>query len=409
MYATPPPQKRPHPQQQIRRTPPPTAGRPPQQSRTLPPQGRPPITREEMRRRQAIMARRRAAQIRRRNIRLTLCALGSIFLIAFIVMLVRGCTQNTARLSTPEEDLSLNTPETTVAVPVTESAPPETTQETEAPVPPTPQITRPIANAATVTLTDEIDSGYAALIAPERGVILAAKNATARMYPASMTKIMTVLVAYEHIDNLDDTFTVTSAIIDPVYNEGASLAGFSPGETVTLRDLLYGTALPSGAEAAVSLAVYVAGSEEDFVTLMNEKAAELGLTDTHFTNCSGLHNVNHYSTAVEIAMILDYALQYEECATIFSTYEYTSTPTDKHPEGVLMHSTMLSRMYGDEPDGVTVIAGKTGYTPEAGQCLASYATDDETGEAFILVTADAEGKFEPIFDAIQIYSDYTAE
>jgi D-alanyl-D-alanine carboxypeptidase (penicillin-binding protein 5/6) len=202
-------------------------------------------------------------------------------------------------------------------------------------------------------------------------------------------------------------FTVTSAIIDPLYRENASLTGFSPNEEVTLLDLIYGTVLPSGAESAVSLAIHTAGSEEAFVELMNEKAAELGLTDTHFTNCSGLHNADHYSTAVEIAMILDYAMQYETCRQILSAYQYTTAPTNKHPEGVSMTSTMFSRMYGDEPDEVTILAGKTGYTPQAGQCLCSYATDDETGEAYIFVSSGAQGKFEPVFDAINAYSDYT--
>jgi len=255
-------------------------------------------------------------------------------------------------------------------------------------------------------LGDTIDSANAALISLEDNTILAHKGGNERIYPASMTKIMTLLVAYEQLENLEETFTVTSGIIDPLYLAEASLAGFSPGETVTVRDLLYGTVLPSGAEAAVSLAILTAGSEEDFVALMNEKAKEMGLTHTHFTNCSGLHDKDHYSSCTEIAMILAYAMQYDVCREILSTYRYTTEPTNKHPEGVSMVSTMFSRMYGDEADGVTVIAGKTGYTHQAGQCLASYATADGTDLAYILVTAGAEGKFEPIFDALDIYSDY---
>ena len=385
--------------------------RPPSTAQTRPPQTphRQP-TREEIIRRKRYLERKRAEERRRRQLHGTAAALIALLLLAVIIAVIRSCTDKPETPASAETVIT-DTPTTTLSTPPETASQPESTAppETE---PPASSITpatvsRPAEDASTVTVSDEIDSGYAVLIAPESGRILAAKNADTRMYPASMTKVMTLLTAYEHIDNLEETFTVTSAIIDPLYRSNASLAGFSPGETVTLRDLLYGTILPSGAEAAVSLAIHIAGSEEEFVKLMNEKAKEIGLTDTHFTNCTGLHNKDHYSTAVEIAMIMDCAMQHEACREILSTYQYTTPPTDKHPEGVAMTSTMLSRMYGDEPDGVTITAGKTGYTPEAGQCLVSYGTDDVSGEQYILVTSKAEGKFEPVFDAIEMYSDYT--
>jgi len=357
------------------------------------------MTRSEWERRRAYRAylERRRAEKRRRIIYAVLVGLIAVFLVGIILILARSCDtrEEIPAGVTVTPPARTTAPETTTDPP--ETAPPETP----------PKADRPAADENTVTLTDEITSGYAVLIAPERGTVLAQKNAAARMYPASMTKIMTLLVAYEHIENPDEVFTVTNTIIDPLYRAEASLAGFSAGEEVTLRDLMYGTILPSGAEAAVSLAIYTAGSEEAFVALMNEKAEEMGLTDTHFMNCSGLHHKDHYSTAVEIAMILNYTMQYEECRTILSTYQYTTAPTNKHAEGVSMASTMFSRMYGNEPDGVTIRAGKTGYTNEAHQCLASYGEDDLTGEAYIVVTADAEGKFEPVFDAIKLYSEYT--
>lgn len=124
-----------------------------------------------------------------------------------------------------------------------------------------------------------------------------------------MTKVMTLLVAAENLPDLDAAFTMTQAIIDPLYLAGASMAGFVNGETVTMRDLLYGAVVPSGAEATEALAQAVAGSEEAFVAMMNEKAAALGLTNTHFMNTSGLHDENHYSTVREIALILQAALE----------------------------------------------------------------------------------------------------
>lgn len=278
-------------------------------------------------------------------------------------------------------------------------------EETE-PVIPTPTVQRPVADGATLSLGDAIDSQYAVLITEDTASVIAQKNGNARIYPASLTKIMSLIVAYEAIDDLSATFTVTSGIIDPLYLSEATLAGFAPGEVVTVQDLLYGMVLPSGAEASVSLAIHTAGSEEAFVERMNEKAKEMGLTSTHFTNCSGLHDADHYSTCTEMAMILAYALQYPMCREILSTYQYTTTPTEKHPEGVLLTSTMFSRVHGDEPTGATILAGKTGYTHQAHHCLASYGQRERDCAGFILVTVDAPGKFEPIFDAIHVYSDY---
>ena len=374
------------------------------------PRGQTP-TREEILRRKQYLDRKRAEERRRKQMHATVAALLGLLILAVLLAVIRSCGDSDVPASA---DDIITAPSVTAdaTVETTASTEPITTAVTTAP--PASVIipagtSRPAADAATATLTDEIDSGFAALIAPKSGRILASKNADARMYPASMTKVMTLLVAYENITDVKETFTVTSTIIDPLYRANASLAGFSPGETVTVLDLMYGTILPSGAEAAVSLAIHVAGSEEAFVRLMNDKAKELGLKDTHFTNCSGLHNADHYSTAVEIAMIMDCAMQHELCRKILSTYQYTTPFTNKHPEGVSMTSTMLSRMYGDEPAGVTITAGKTGYTTEGGQCLVSYGTNDTTGEEYILVTAKADGKFEPVFDAIALYSDYTKE
>lgn len=397
------------PQNPARRPTAPHPGTNPQQNgspRRIP-QNRPAAprpTREQIARRKAYLEKQRAAQRRERIVQTVLSVLIVVLVLAILLVAVRSCIRTepaSAETDAPAVTTNLPTVSTTV--------PSETTAAPSVPDPPepTPEITRPVSDGGTVVLTEELSSEYAALISLDSGKILAQKNGTDRMYPASMTKVMTLLVAYEQLDDLSETFTVTSAIIDPLYRENASLTGFSPNEEVSVLDLMYGTVLPSGAESAVSLAICAAGSEEEFVRLMNEKAAELGLTNTHFTNCSGLHNADHYSTAVEIAMILDYTMQYETCREILSTYQYTSSPTEKHPEGVAMTSTMLSRMYGDEPDGVTIHAGKTGYTPQAGQCLCSYATDDVTGEAYIFVSSGAQGKFEPVFDAITAYSDYT--
>lgn len=269
----------------------------------------------------------------------------------------------------------------------------------------------------TATFSEDFSFSSAILIDLKNNEVLAADNAEDRMYPASLTKIMTLIVAVENCTDLDKTFTMTADIIDPLYLENASVAGFSAGENITVRDMLYGLILPSGADAAVGLAEFVAGSEAEFVKLMNEKVKTLGLKDTRFMNASGLHHPNHYSTCHEMALILEYALKNDTMLKILSTYQYTTTPTAEHPEGILLTSTLFSRMYGNEPECAFVVGGKTGYTIEAHHCLATFAvkcTEDESEEAIyakspdmILVTVGSSDRWGPIFNAIDIYSAFS--
>lgn len=251
----------------------------------------------------------------------------------------------------------------------------------------------------------DINSAYAILIDVDSNTVLASRNGEARIYPASMTKLMTLIVAMEHMADLNDTYTFTYQIINPQVEAGASVAGFSAGETVPLIDLLYGTALPSGADATAAIADYVAGSESVFAELMNEKAEAMGLTNTHFVNASGLHDPDHYSTPHEIALILEYALAIPKLREIISTYQYTTAKTEQHPDGLLLTSTVFSRMRGDEPGNAEVFAGKTGYTHEAKSCLAS-AAETPDGHTYVLVTAYADGTYAPVYDAIDIYRNY---
>lgn len=249
-----------------------------------------------------------------------------------------------------------------------------------------------------------IASKYCVLIDIENNKILAERNADEKMYPASMTKIMTLIVAVENMESPDDTFTMTYDILNPLINEDASLAGFEENETITIKDMLYGAILPSGAEATVGLAEAIAGSETNFVRMMNEKAEEMGLKNTHFTNTSGLHDDNHYSTALDMAVILEYALQNDLCREILSTYQYTTSKTKEHPKGILLESTMFSRMYGDEVENVTIEGGKTGFTSEAQHCMASFAI--KNNKEYIVVTAMEDDKWGSVYDAFDIYEQY---
>lgn len=271
--------------------------------------------------------------------------------------------------------------------------------------PPCP-VSYPDREGTLVPLTDGIDSPHAILIDLDNNTVIAERGSQEIIYPASMTKLMTLIVAIEHIEDLDETFTMTNEILAPLYADNASMAGFQPDEVCTMRDLLYGTALPSGADATTALAQHLAGSEEAFVQWMNEKVDELQLQNTHFTNASGLHNPNHYSTVTDIALILEYCMQNDLCKKIISTYTYTTRVTPQSPEGIKLFSTMFSRMYGTEVEGIAILGGKTGFTDEAGNCLASYAQTPD-GHTYIAVTGGGITKWRPVFDAFKLYGIIT--
>lgn len=252
----------------------------------------------------------------------------------------------------------------------------------------------------------EENSGNAIFIDLETGNILADKGAKQRIVPASMTKVLTLLVAAENIDNLDDTFQITSDITDYSYVNGCSNAGFEKEEVVTVRDLLYGTNLPSGADAALGLAVYVSGSQEAFVELMNQKLDELGLSETaHFTNCIGIYDENHYCTVYDMAVIMNAALNNETCREVMSARTYNTSKTEQHPEGILLSNWFLRRIE-DKDTGGEVICGKTGYVNESGSCAVSYGTDHK-GRSYICVTVNAQGKWKCIYDHVDLYKKFS--
>lgn len=258
---------------------------------------------------------------------------------------------------------------------------------------------------ATKTLDLELYSENALLIDLESNTVLVQKNADARIYPASMTKVMTVLVAAEHIENWDETFTMTQSIIDPLFLADASMAGFVHGEEVSMTELLYGAVLPSGAEATQALAIVTAGSEEAFAALMNEKAQALGLKDTHFVDTSGLHDENHYTTLSDMAIIMQAALDNPHCREVLTSVNHTSPATAQNPEGVAMTNRFLYRIRPQQSGNVDIQAAKTGYTAQAMNCCVSYGIM-ENGRAAICVTAHAWTGDYCIADHLALYGTY---
>ncbi|RKM57160.1 D-alanyl-D-alanine carboxypeptidase [Butyrivibrio sp. X503] len=250
-------------------------------------------------------------------------------------------------------------------------------------------------------------STYALLLDLDNGKVIASKDGNVRINPASMTKILTLLVAVEHIDNLDDTFVMTQEIGNYVYSNDCSCVGLKVGDKLTIRDLLYGTILPSGADASMCLAEYVAGSQEEFVNLMNEKLEELGLSDTaHFTNCIGIYDEDHYCTLMDMAMILKAAEENEVCNEILNTRTYVTSPTSEHPEGITISNWFLRRIEDKDTHG-QVTGAKTGFVNQSGCCAASYQVSNN-GNHYICVTADSYSTWRCIYDHVDIYSNYTS-
>lgn len=260
-----------------------------------------------------------------------------------------------------------------------------------------------IATEYVTGMPEGVASTYGIFIDLEDDNILSQANATERMFPASMTKILTCLVAAEHVTNLDDTFVMTPEITYYTYKNDCSAVGFSDGEVVTLRDLFYGTILPSGGDAAVALATYVAGSHEAFVDMMNEKLVELGLSETtHFTNCVGLFDDDHYSTCYDMAMILEAAMDNELCREVMHAHTYVTSSTPEHPQGIEVSNWFLRRIE-DHIEGGEVYAAKTGYVNESGNCAASYGIDS-VGHEYLCVTGNSTSSWKCIKDHVAIYN-----
>lgn len=229
--------------------------------------------------------------------------------------------------------------------------------------------------------------------------ILSEKNSHEKAYVASLTKLMTVLVAVENIDDYSKKVTFTNDMLKNIEWD-VSVVGFKVGQTVTYDDLLYGTMLESGADAVNGLAFSIAGSEANFVELMNKKGKEIGLTETHFANPVGLYDPDNYSSASDMAKLLMHALKNDKFREVFATKEYY------YSIGGSAFST-LSKYNKNSGFDISFITGsKTGYINAAGYCLASTATIDNVN--YLLITLNAMNGISTshIKDSLTIYNYY---
>jgi D-alanyl-D-alanine carboxypeptidase (penicillin-binding protein 5/6) len=254
---------------------------------------------------------------------------------------------------------------------------------------------------------ESLKSSAAILANADTGNVLVKKNADIQVYPASLTKIMTALLAIERLDTLPETVVIDPSLLQSLYEANSTMAGFLAGEEVRTIDLIYGAMLLSGGECGVALARAIAGSEADFAVMMNARAAEFGMLDTHFTNATGLHDPEHYSTVRDIAKLLLYALKNAEFEKIFTTETYTTFPTGIHEEGLEIQNNMFARIRTLEFEGGRILGGKTGWTGQAGQCLASLA--EKNGNRYIFVSTgnnvEADGTAYNFEDALNAYEN----
>lgn len=252
-------------------------------------------------------------------------------------------------------------------------------------------------NLAVLSAEESTDPNYQSkdyadlLINDSTNEVMESYHCFDRIYPASITKVMTALLTLEH-GNLDDEITLKHDI--NLTENGAVISTLTKGDTVTVGQIFHTMLIKSANDCAVMLAEYVAGSESKFIDMMNAKAKELGATHTHFVNPNGLHDNNHYTTAYDLYLIFKEAVKYDAFVDTVSSKDYTMTYTT--PKKTQINEYMQSTNYYllnefPVPEGVVMYGGKTGTTSMAKSCLI-LMTKNKKGERFFSVVLGAETK-----------------
>ena len=263
----------------------------------------------------------------------------------------------------------------------------------------------------------DMTATYAAIADVSAGKLVAGLGEDTRVYPASLTKVMTLVVVVEHIKDeaaLQNQITISQSVVEAMSKEGASGIGLATGEKLTVESLLYALMLQSDGVAACELAKYVAGTEAAFVALMNQKAADMGLTNTHFENPTGLHHDNHYSSCRDLATLMGYAMNMSLCRKVM-TEDYQQAICDSPSAGEFpyhIYNNLLETYFKKyksltpaKAGSLTIIAGKTGYTPESKYCLVTCAQGAD-GKYYVCVTTGASSYEQCIRSYQSLYSKY---
>lgn len=261
--------------------------------------------------------------------------------------------------------------------------------------------------AADLCVAGESDIAAAGISLPEAGAAalfnqksletVYAKNVNEQFNPASLTKVMTALVAIKH-GSSDQMLTASENV--RITEPGATLCGINPGDQMTMDQALHVLLLQSANDVAIMIAEGVAGSVDEFVALMNTEAAEIGATNSHFTNPNGLTEEGHYMTAYDMYLIFQEALQYELFNQIIQMSSYTSTYRDRNGNEKTLdfkNSNRYLRGTWEIPTNVTVIGGKTGTTTAAGSCLILLSKGSDGTPYISVIMKDSSGD--------QLYTD----
>lgn len=261
------------------------------------------------------------------------------------------------------------------------------------------QTAEPFASALCVSEASVAREGVSMTSEREKALLFQLDTKTAmfaqgiydRAYPASITKIMTALMAIKY-GNMSDEVTLTAEDLN--LEEGSTMSGMAAGDRTTLEGMFYALMVCSANDAAMAIAEHIGGSVDNFVAMMNEEAQRLGMTGTHFVNPHGLHDDNHYTTAYDIYLMLNEAYQYQQFYDAMQTKSYSIAVThaDQTQGSVRIESTD-KYLTGEKtaPKGVTVLGGKTGTTSKAGSCLA-IISQNAYGQPFVSIVLNAQNK-----------------
>ncbi len=241
----------------------------------------------------------------------------------------------------------------------------------------------------------DITGEYVTLYNMNEDTLLYSKNDTKKTSTASLTKMMTTLVAIEEIDNLDKIVTIKERDFEGTV--GYSKAGFKVGDKVTYRDLLYGIILPSGADAVNAVVNNTLGYDK-FIKKMNETAKKIGMNDTSYANPVGKDDENNYSTSNDLAKLLKYALKNETFKTVFTTKNY------KTSNGINLESTV--NRYENILNTNEIKGAKSGFTKDAGRCLASITTLNNVDYLLVVINSSTISPYNAVKDTITIYDYY---
>ena len=241
----------------------------------------------------------------------------------------------------------------------------------------------------------DITGEYVTLYNMNEDTLLYSKNDTKKTSIASLTKMMTTLVAIEEIDNLDKIVTIKERDFEGTV--GYSKAGFKVGDKVTYRDLLYGIILPSGADAVNAVVNNTLGYDK-FIKKMNETAKKIGMNDTSYANPVGKDDENNYSTSNDLAKLLKYALKNKTFKTIFTTKNY------KTSNGINLESTV--NRYENILNTDEIKGAKSGFTKDAGRCLASITTLNNVDYLLVVINSSTTNPYNAVKDTITIYDYY---